>query len=95
MGKEKSIIQRGDPRCFLCGRVTGLQLHHVMSGTANRRLSDQYGLVVWLCMDHHTGPDGVHMDRKKGDSLKRLAQIAFEARHGHDEWMNVFRKNYL
>lgn len=94
MGK-KSIIQQGDPRCFICGRVTGLQLHHVMSGTANRKLSDQYGLTVWLCMDHHTGPDGVHLNRQRGNSLKRLAQIAFEARHSHDEWMEVFKKSYL
>ena len=96
MGKAvKSIIQRGEPRCFLCGRVNDLQLHHVIGGTANRKLSDQYGLVVWLCMEDHTGPDGVHLNRKKGDALKRLAQIAFEARHSHDEWMQVFRKNYL
>lgn len=94
MGK-KSILQQGDPRCFICGRVTGLECHHVMSGTANRKLSDQYGLTVWLCQPHHTGPDGVHQNRERGNSLKRLAQIAFEARHSHDEWMQVFRKNYL
>ena len=75
--------------------MNDLQLHHVIGGTANRKLSDQYGLVVWLCMDDHTGPDVVHMNREKGDALKRLAQIAFEARHSHDEWMQVFRKNYL
>ena len=96
MGKEiKSIIQRGKKRCFICGRVIDLQLHHVIGGPANRKLSDKYGLVVWLCMEHHTGPAGVHLNRKTGDSLKRLAQIAFEARHSHDEWMEVFRKNYL
>ena len=94
MGK-KSILQQGDPRCFICGRITGLQLHHVMSGTANRKLSDQHGLTVWLCMDHHTGPDGVHQNRARGNSLKRLAQIAFEARHSHAEWMEIFKKNYL
>lgn len=75
--------------------MTELECHHVMSGTANRRLSDQYGLVVWLCREHHTGDTGVHKNRKKADSLKRLAQIAFEARHSHDEWMQVFKKNYL
>ena len=90
----KSIMQK-EKRCYLCGRVTDLELHHVIGGTANRKLSDRDGLTVWLCREHHTGDSGVHMNRKKGDSLKRLAQIAFEARHSHDEWMNVFRKNYL
>ena len=29
------------------------------------------------------------------DSLKRLGQIAFEARHSHEEFMEIFKKNYL
>lgn len=90
----KSIMQQ-DKRCYLCGRVTELQLHHVMSGTANRKLSDKYGLTVWLCMEHHTGDTGVHKNREKADAMKRLAQIAFEARHSREEWMQIFRKNYL
>lgn len=75
--------------------MTGLELHHVMSGTANRKLSEQNGLTVWLCREHHTGDSGVHKNREKADALKGLAQIAFEARHSHDEWMQIFRKNYL
>lgn len=94
MGK-KSIIQQGDPRCFICGRVTELDRHHVMSGTANRKLSEEYGLTVYLCRNHHTGPDGVHSNRKLADHLKRLAQIAFEARHGREKWMEIFKKSYL
>lgn len=92
---KQSIIQRGDERCFICGRVTGLERHHVMSGTANRKLSEKYGLTVMLCREHHTGDSGVHKNRKQADSLKRLAQIAFEARYSHDEWMQIFKKNYL
>lgn len=90
----KSIVQQGE-RCFLCGRKAGLERHHIMSGTANRKLSEKYGLTVWLCHEHHTGKDGVQYNRKAADSLKRLAQIAFEARYSHDEWMQTFRKNYL
>lgn len=52
-------------------------------------------MTVMLCHEHHTGPQGAQYNRKLGDSLKRLAQIAFEARHSHDEWMQIFRKNYL
>ena len=94
MGKG-SIIQRDETRCFICGRMTELERHHVLGGVANRPLSEKYGLWVWLCREHHTGKAGAQYDRKTGDSLKRLAQIAFEARYSHDEWMNVFRKNYL
>lgn len=87
-------MQTGDPRCFLCGRVTELERHHVMGGP-NRKLAEKYGLVVFLCREHHTGDSGVHKNRWKSDRLKGLAQIAFEARHSHDEWMKVFKKNYL
>lgn len=90
----KSILQQGE-RCYLCGRTTGLFTHHVLGGSANRKLSEKYGLTVRLCLDCHTGTDGAQYNREKGDSLKRLAQIAFEARHSHEEWMEIFRKNYL
>ena len=89
----KSIMQKGE-RCFICGRMTDLERHHVMAGP-NRKWSEAYGLTVLLCHEHHVGKDGVQYNRKRGDALKRLAQIAFEARHSHDEWMRIFRKNYL
>lgn len=67
----------------------------MMTG-ANRGFAEQYGLWVYLCGDTcHRGPNGVHQNRELADRMKRLAQIAFEARHSHDEWMNLFRKNYL
>lgn len=88
-------MQSGDPRCYFCGRVTELERHHVLGGVANRPLSEKYGLWVWLCHEHHTGNSGAQYVREKGDELKRLAQIAFEARHSHEEWMEVFKKNYL
>ena len=89
----KSIIQK-DERCFFCGRQIGLERHHVMAGP-NRKWSEQYGLWIWCCHEDHTGKDGVQYNSKKAERLKRLGQIAFEARHGHDKWMEVFRKNYL
>lgn len=93
MGKA-SIVQKDGSRCFVCGRMTGLERHHILGGP-NRKWSEKYGLTVMLCHDHHTGKDGAQYNRRLGDSLKRLAQIAFEARYSHSEWMEIFRKNYL
>ena len=93
---SKSIIQQGDPRCFFCGRQTGLERHHVFGGVANRPLSERFGLWIYCCDFCHRDPkNGVQYNKEKNQSLKRLAQIAFEARHSHDEWMETFRKNYL
>lgn len=89
-------MQQGDPRCFFCGKRTGLERHHVMSGTANRKLAEKFGLWVYCCDFHHLDPkEGVQYNREKADRLKAMAQIAFESRYSHEKWMETFRKNYL
>lgn len=91
----KSILQQGDPRCFFCGSQRNLEAHHCLGGVANRPLSEKYGLWVYLCQEHHTGKKGAQYEKDLNRLLKQQAQIAFEAIHGHDLWMEVFRKNYL
>lgn len=66
-----------------------------MAGTANRKLSEKYGLWVWLCKDHHTGKGGAQYEKVLNILLKQRAQQAFESIHGHRLWMDTFRKNYL
>ena len=91
----KSILQR-EKRCFFCGREFGLEEHHIFGGVANRKISDANGLVLWVCQFHHTDPkEGVQYNKERNQSVKRLAQIAYEARHSHEEWMELFHKNYL
>lgn len=81
-------------RCWVCGRVTGLEKHHVMGGP-NRKWSEKYGLTVWLCREHHTGTTGVHNDRDLSLQLRQAAQVAFERDHTREEWMRIFGRNYL
>lgn len=91
----KSIMQNmGEPKCYICGCVRNLEVHHVMSGS-NRKWSTVYGLIVWLCKDHHTGSIGVHTDYILKERLEKDAQRAFERIYGHTAWMALFRKNYL
>jgi hypothetical protein len=92
----KSIVQNlDDNSCFLCGSQRDLELHHIMHGMANRRLSTRLGLVCWLCKTHHTGRFGVHQDAELNERLQKEAQRAFEETHPHSEWMRIFKKNYL
>ena len=91
----KSIIQSDWDRCYLCGRPA-TETHHVMSGTANRKLSEKYGLKVRLCHNCHTGSDhSAQYDPEKNRMLKIEAQMAFEQLYGHDKWMQTFRRNYI
>ena len=91
---SQSIMQT-NKECYLCGRKTNLEKHHVMAGTANRKLSEQYGVWCWLCHDCHTGTEGAQYDKQKNWDLKRDAQIAFEELYGRKKWMEVFRKSYV
>ena len=53
-------------------------------------------MTILVCQFHHTDPnEGVQYNKERNQSVKRLAQIAYEARHSHDEWMQLFHKNYL
>lgn len=90
----ESIIQK-ERSCYFCGRTDHLEKHHIFAGMANRRISDQYGLTVWLCHNHHTGTDGAQYDKEKSLLLKQEAQKAFQAIYGKRLWMTLIRKNYL
>ena len=90
----KSILQ-DDDFCFVCGDPN-TETHHVLFGSANRKLSDQYGLTVCLCSQHHRGRDGVHFNRPFDITLKKYAQVRFKAVYGaNTDFQRVFGRNYL
>jgi Zn-finger protein len=91
---SKSILQ-DEKECYLCGKKTGLEMHHVWGGVANRPISEKYGLKVWLCHECHTGNEGAQYDKMKNLQLKQDAQYAFEREHTRAEWMKLIGKNYL
>lgn len=90
----KSIIQT-EKVCYLCGKTVNLERHHIFGGVANRKISEQLGLWVYLCHDCHTGKDGAQYNKFTNLRLKQDAQRAFEQTHTRDEWMNWIGKNYL
>lgn len=106
----KSIIQdKKDHQCYICKNFLGdhsekrdLEEHHIFEGVANRKLSEKYGLKVYLCRHHHTGDingsrDAVHSkcDNDFDLKLKQIAQVAFEQDHSREEFMRAFGRNYL
>ena len=91
----KSIIQ-SERECFFCGKLTGLEEHHVFGGVANRKISERYGLKVFCCDYHHRDPkNGVQYNPEMNLKLKQEAQRAFQNIYGHKLWMQLIRKNYL
>ena len=91
----KSIMQPEEEKvCYITGSQYNLDCHHQhIMGGPNRKLSEKYGLKVWLRHD-------IHMDLHDRDNdlkiqLKQEAQKVFEEKYSHELWMQLFRKNYL
>ena len=90
----KSIIQ-SEKECLFTKSTIGLEEHHIYGG-ANRKLSERYGLKVWLTHDfHNERPYGAHHNRGTDLYLKRLGQKAFMARYPELDFVKIFGRNYL
>lgn len=91
----KSIIQE-NKECWVCGTTQDIHEHHILYGTANRRLSEKYGLKVWLCGKHHNlSNEGVHFNKELDRSLKVLAQKRFEEEYPNESFLRIFGRNYI
>lgn len=91
-------IMQVDQKCCICGTTQNLHEHHVIYGTANRKMSEKYGLKVWLCQEHHTGGSGVHHNPYLDDKLKKQAEIKwllYDDTRSIKDFRQIFGKNYL
>jgi len=93
IGKVKKA-DRQDMGCAVCGRWP-VEEHHIFPGP-NRKWSDRYNLVVYLCGEHHRyGQDAAHANRGFAARLKQDGQRKFEETHTRAEFMKIFGRNYL
>lgn len=99
----KSIMhEKQDGTCYLCMMLHSdfsrklTQEHHVIFGNANRKLSERYGLKVYLCLEHHeVGEEAVHINAENALLVKKEAQKAFEKRWPELDFRKIFGKNFL
>lgn len=91
----KSIIQN-EKVCYISGSTVGLEEHHIFYGTANRRLSEKYGLKIWLSAYWHRDyVNGIHFNKELDTKVKKIAQARFEETHTREEFIRIFGRNYL
>lgn len=89
----KSIIQK-EKECYFCFRTYGVELHHCLHGTANRKKADEDGLTVYLCRDCHRA---LH-DKGTGDrQMMQLAQKIWMRTNNktEKEFIKRYGKNFL
>lgn len=99
----KSIMHnKKDGTCYLCMLLNRddsqkhTQEHHAIYGNAKRKLSEKYGLKVYLCLEHHTaGKQAVHFNKINSMYIKKAAQKAFEDKYPDLDFKKIFGKNYL
>lgn len=79
--------------CYICRRFA-TERHHMLHGTANRKLADEDGLVVMLCRDCHRA---LHDKGTHDKDLMKDAERYWLACHRGDikGWMDRYKKNYL
>lgn len=101
---SKSIMHdKKDGTCYLCMKLHGdydrrtrLEEHHALMGTQYRKLSEHYGLKVYLCREHHrTSKEAVHNNVEISRMVQQEARKAFEKKYSHEKWMEVFGRNFL
>ena len=90
--------------CFLCGRYAYTERHHIF-GAANRKLSEQDGLVVDLCHPcHNEPPNGVHFNKERMQKLHEIGQMKWEGdllvkgatpKEARTAFIKRYGKNYL
>lgn len=87
--------------CFLCGRNGNgdpLEHHHIFGGD-RRKLSEKYGLYVYLCHSrcHIYGPYSPHQNGEVMDYLHKYGQRKAMKEQGWttEDFMKVFGANYL
>ena len=80
-----------DEQCYICGRWQDLQIHHCLHGSM-RKLADEDGLTVYLCVRCHKE---LHDHGTHDKDLQRLAQYFYELTHTRAEFMKRYGKSYL
>ena len=96
----KSILQN-DKECYICRQfgecnTQDLEDHHIFFGP-NRKLSEKYGMKVYLCARHHRGNASPHMCRAIDIELKQMAERKFLEHYNKtvEDFITIFGKNYI
>lgn len=99
----KSIMQQDKTHCYICGGLPNytdgaLEEHHVFYGSGRRKLSERYGMKIYIHANkcHRNSPAAVHVNKNVRRKTEQAGQRAFEETQGtRKEFMQIFGRNYL
>ena len=89
--KERYSVLTSDlETCYICGNRKQ-HIHEVFEGR-NRQKSMIYGFCLPLCFQCHYK---IHNDREMAIYYKKICQKEFEKKNTREEFIKIFRRNYL
>ena len=98
---SQTIMKSRKNECYLCRKLYGndnwceTEEHHIFDGP-NRKLSEHYGLKVYLCDGHHQhSSEAVHVNAEMLRKVQQDGQRAFEEAHPDLDFLAIFGRNYL
>lgn len=99
---KASILHEKDGTCYLCMELLGnytvypvVHEHHIFDGP-NKPLSEEDGLKVYLCVNHHImNKEAVHENIDYMRFLQQEGQRAYERDHTRQEFMDKYGRNFL
>ena len=102
MKHPKSLLHEKNGTCYLCmlmdenyKKYLITEEHHIFGGP-NRKHSEETGMKVWLCRNHHTlGPLAVHRCSDTMNLMHKIGQRTFEETHSRQQFVDTFGKSYL
>lgn len=86
----------GDPCCAVCGRMDDIHRHHIFYGI-NKKHSEEYGLVIYLCPYHHNMSDeAIHFNKELDLETKQNAERWFIENFGTiEDFRRIFGRSWL
>jgi len=95
MKKKRNPIPTIDVECIICGRPYAAT-HEVFYGNPDARHSQDYGLTVRLCYDHHQHhKTGVHFYRAFDLKLKQEFKAKFELENPELKFSDIFNTAWM
>lgn len=83
--------------CIICHK-SPVNKHEIFGGSANRKKSMEYGLVIPLCTcEHHDQINcrGIHFDKKLRNEWHIKGQAMFNKTYPNLNFKDIFGKNYI
>lgn len=77
------MITEFNELCAICNKQA-TDVHHLIFGTAKRRLADEDGLTIPLCREHH---EMIHRNKELQMMSEIAGQLAYEKDKCAEGWL--------